>query len=53
MLVDSGNIELARSYLVHAKRAALLPEEQQLLAAATRKLVASETDDLAKGVAKK
>ena len=51
MLVESGNIERARSYLVHAKRATLLPEEQQLLTAATRKLLASEAAGRAKTVA--
>jgi Flp pilus assembly protein TadD len=43
MLVESGNIDRARTFLAHAKRATLLPEEQQLLTAATRKLLASET----------
>lgn len=43
MLVESGKMERARNYLAHAKRATLLPEEQQLLTAATRKLLASET----------
>lgn len=38
MLVENGNLEQARSYLADAKRAALLPEEQQLLTAAARKL---------------
>ncbi len=40
MLVESGQLERARHYLANAQRAALLPEEQQLLATATRKLVA-------------
>ena len=31
MLVESGRMELARSFLVEANRATLLPEEQQLL----------------------
>lgn len=38
MLVENGNLEQARSYLADAKRAALLPEEEQLLTAAARKL---------------
>ena len=50
MLTDNGQLERARSFLPHAKRAALLPEEQQLLTAATRKLLA---DDHGNGVAKK
>jgi hypothetical protein len=50
MLVESGNLERARSFLVEARRAALLPEEQQLLDAAARKLM---TDDASRGVAKK
>ena len=51
MLVESGNLERARAFLAHAKRATLLPEEQQLLTAATRKLLASETADGSKTVA--
>ena len=51
MLVESGNLDRARTFLVHAKRATLLPEEQQLLTAATRKLLASERADGAKTVA--
>jgi hypothetical protein len=50
MLVESGNLTRARSYLVDARRAALLPEEQQLLDVAARKLMA---DEAAHGVAKK
>jgi Flp pilus assembly protein TadD len=38
MLVDNGLLEKARGYLISAQRAVLLPEEQQLLTAATRKL---------------
>jgi len=41
MLVESGHLERARAYLANAKSAALLPEEQQLLNAATRKLLAA------------
>jgi len=51
MLVDSGNTDRARAFLVHAKRATLLPEEQQLLTAATRKLLASETQERSKTAA--
>jgi Flp pilus assembly protein TadD len=43
LLIASENLERARLFLPHAKRATLLPEEQELLAAATRKLVAVET----------
>lgn len=39
MLVANGKLERARSFLVHAKRAALLPEEQALLTAATQRLL--------------
>lgn len=42
MLVESGKLDRARSYLAAATSASLLPEEQQLLSAATRKLLASE-----------
>lgn len=51
MLVDNGKLERARQFLAHAKRAALLPEEQRLLTAATRKLLASDTEAVAKAVA--
>ena len=44
MLVENGKLERARSFLPNAQRAALLPEEQQLLSSATRKLVAVESD---------
>lgn len=44
MLVDNGKLDRARSFLVEANRAVLLPEEQQLLTAAKRKLFASDTD---------
>lgn len=43
ILVESGKMDRARSYLAAAKRATLLPEEQQLLSTATRKLLASDT----------
>ncbi|MCA1659263.1 MAG: hypothetical protein LC642_01795, partial [Verrucomicrobiaceae bacterium] len=39
MLVENGKLERARSFLTYAERASLLPEERQLLATATRKLV--------------
>jgi Flp pilus assembly protein TadD len=51
MLVESGNMARARNFLAHAKRANLLPEERELLTAATRKLLASETADGAKNLA--
>ena len=38
MLVENGNLERARTFLVYAQRAKLLPEEQALLTAAARKL---------------
>ena len=38
MLVENGHLERARAFLVDAKRASLLPEEQQLLDFAVRKL---------------
>ena len=39
MLVENGNLERARTFLVYAQRASLLPEEQALLTAAVRKLL--------------
>ena len=50
MLVESGNLSRARLFLPNAQRATLLPEEQQLLSAATRKLVAAESNGTAKSV---
>ncbi len=47
MLVQDGQLERARPYLLDAKRAALLPEEQQLLTAATRKLLPGEMSGVA------
>lgn len=44
-LVESGNLDRARSFLPNAQRAALLPEEQQLLSSATRKLVSVESGE--------
>ena len=51
MLVESGKLDRARSFLPNAKRAALLPEEQQLLSSATRKLVAVDSTGAAKNLA--
>jgi Flp pilus assembly protein TadD len=51
MLVENGKLDRARSYLAAAQKATLLPEEQQLLSAATRKLLASATVDPAKSIA--
>jgi len=53
MLVENGNLDRARSYLVNAKHAPLLPEEQKLLTAATQKLLAGETGNFAAGVVRK
>jgi hypothetical protein len=43
ILVESGKLDRARLFLPNAQRAALLPEEQQLLSSATRKLVVGES----------
>ncbi len=43
MLIEQGNLGRARPFLAYAQRATLLPEEQHLLTAATRKLLAQET----------
>lgn len=51
MLTDSGNLDRARSFLPNAQRATLLPEEQQLLSSATRKLVAVVSPGVAKNLA--
>jgi predicted Zn-dependent protease len=51
MLVESGNMERAHLFLSAANKAALLPEEQQLLTAATRKLLAHDSQNVAKSVA--
>lgn len=51
MLVENGNMERAHSFLAPANNAALLPEEQQLLTAATRKLLVHDTQNTAKSVA--
>ncbi len=51
MLVENGNMERAHSFLSAANKAALLPEEQQLFTAATRKLLAHDSQNAAKSVA--
>lgn len=51
MLVENGNMERAHSFLSAANRAVLLPEEQQLLTSATRKLLAHDSKEAAKSVA--
>ena len=51
MLVENGNMERAHSFLAPANKAALLPEEQQLLTAATRKLLVHDSQNTAKSVA--
>ncbi len=52
MLVDSGNFDRARPYLLFAERATLLPEEKQLVTAATRKLLANAGEPSAPHLAK-
>ncbi len=47
MLVENGNMERAQSYLSSANQAALLPEEQKLFTAATRKLLTNDAKPLA------
>jgi hypothetical protein len=47
MLVENGNMERAQSFLSAANEAKLLPEEQKLFAAATRKLPASDAKPVA------
>lgn len=42
LLVENGKVERARSFLIEAERANLLPEERQLLSAAARKITESE-----------
>ncbi len=49
MITVSWNVPAP--FLVNAQHASLLPEEQQLLAVATHKLIASETANAANGVA--
>lgn len=51
MLVESGSMERAHLFLSPANKAQLLPEEQQLLTAATRKLLQHDSQNVAKSVA--
>jgi tetratricopeptide (TPR) repeat protein len=51
MLVENGNMERAHLFLSAANKAALLPEEQQLLIAATRKLLNHDSQNVTKSVA--
>ena len=48
MLVENGNMERAHSFLSAANRAQLLPEEQELLTAATRKLLQHDSQNVMK-----
>jgi hypothetical protein len=50
MLVENGNMERAQSFLSAANQAALLPEEQKLFTAATRKLLAADAKPVAVAV---
>jgi predicted Zn-dependent protease len=51
MLVENGKMERAHSFLSAANKAQLLPEEQQLLAAATRKLLQHDSQNVMKTAA--
>ena len=51
MLVENGNMERAHLFLTDANKAQLLPEEQQLLTGATRKLLQHDSQKVIKGVA--
>jgi predicted Zn-dependent protease len=51
MLVENGNMERAHLFLSAANRATLLPEEEHLLTAATRKLLGHDSQNVAKNVA--
>jgi predicted Zn-dependent protease len=51
MLVENGKMERAHSFLSAANKAQLLPEEQQLLTAATRKLLQHDTQTVMKTAA--
>jgi predicted Zn-dependent protease len=51
MLVENGSMERAHLFLSAANRAQLLPEEQELLTAATRKLLQHDSRNVAKSVA--
>ena len=48
MLVENGKMELAHAFLSAANKAQLLPEEQQLLTAATRKLLQHDSRNVMK-----
>lgn len=52
MLVESGNMERAHLFHSAANKANLLPEEQQLVTAATRKLLTHDLQKNAKSVAR-
>jgi hypothetical protein len=47
MLIENGDLERAQSFLPAAKQAALLPEEEKLFTAATRKLLTSDAKPVA------
>jgi hypothetical protein len=51
MLVENGKMERAHSFLSAANKALLLPEEQQLLTAATRKLLQHDSQSVMKTAA--
>jgi predicted Zn-dependent protease len=51
MLVENGKMERAHSFLSTANKAQLLPEEQQLLTAATRKLLQHDSQTVMKTAA--
>ena len=51
MLVENGKMERAHSFLSSANKAQLLPEEQQLLTAATRKLLQHDSQAVTKTAA--
>ena len=51
MLVENGSMERAHLFLSAANRAQLLPEEQQLLTTATRKLLQHDSQNVVKSVA--
>jgi cytochrome c-type biogenesis protein CcmH/NrfG len=51
MLVENGKMERAHLFLSSANKAQLLPEEQQLLTAATRKLLQHDSRDVMKTAA--
>jgi predicted Zn-dependent protease len=51
MLVENGKMERAHSFLSAANKAQLLPEEQELLTAATRKLLQYDSQNVMKTAA--